>query len=165
VTWCCVSGRAVPDIRNHSSNNTQNNITQDTNIQQHYYENSGSCSIVCGHMLHDEVLHDVQQLMTMLVSKVSVRSAFLWDFYLHFRTNYRSHPQESRPLKKGWRGCPETSVTNQHPRLDKILKSADFIYTAKEACNYTVSVVEKCLANCVNVWPMNWHLPMSNVTR
>jgi len=51
----------------------------------------------------------------------------------------------------GWIGCPETSVTNQLPTLGKILKSADFIYTEKEACNYTVPVVEKCLANCINV--------------
>jgi len=65
----------------------------------------------------------------------------------------------------GWVGCPEASVANQLPMLGKILKSADSIYTEKEACNYTVSVVEKCLANCVNVWLMNWHLPMSNVTR
>jgi hypothetical protein len=35
--------------------------------------------------------------------------------------------------------------------LGKILKSADFIYTVKESCDYTMSVVEKCLANCVNV--------------
>jgi hypothetical protein len=90
--------------------------------------------------------------MTMLVSKMPVRYAFFWDFYIRFRTNYWSHLQQSRSLKMGWMGCLETSVTNQHPTLSKILKSAHFIYIAKEACNYTVSVVEKCLANCVNVW-------------
>jgi len=77
--------------------------------------------------------------MTVLVSTVLVRSAFFWDFYLRFRTNYPSDLQESRPLKMGWIGCTETSITNQHPTLGKFLKSSDFIYTAKKACKYTVS--------------------------